>query len=384
MLTKQMTLFTLFGFKVRIDLSWIFLAVLVTWSLAQGFFPNFYMGLKADTYWWMGVFGALGLFGSIIFHELFHSLVARKYGMPMKEITLFIFGGVANMEDEPPNAKAEFLMAIAGPLSSFALALGAYGLSRLAILNLRLFPVFAVLSYLSWINVLLAIFNLVPAFPLDGGRVLRAALWQWKKNINRATRIASGIGSGFGIFLIVSGIYFLISGAFIGGLWWALIGMFLWSASRMSYQRLLLSQAFRGEPVRRFMKSDPVTVPRSVTLDDFVDDYVYKHHFKMFPVSENGNSPQCITVRDVKSIPRDEWSDYTVGEVAHSCSSDNSIQAGEDAMHALSKINTSNNSRLMVLDEQKNLVGILALKDLLRFLSLKLDLEKDELESITT
>ena len=163
----RLTLFRLLGFEVRLDASWLILAVLVTWSLARGYFPSTAPGLAAETYWWMGVVGAVGLFASIVLHELAHSVVARRYGLPMRGITLFIFGGVAEMEDHPPTPKAEGLMAIAGPIMSYALALLCYLLYLAASGGgLPAAPV-AVLGYLGFINAVLATFNLNPVFPLD-------------------------------------------------------------------------------------------------------------------------------------------------------------------------------------------------------------------------
>jgi CBS domain-containing protein len=237
-----------------------------------------------------------------------------------------------------------------------------------------------VVGYLSWLNLILAIFNLIPAFPLDGGRVLRSALWSWKNSLRWATRIASRIGSGFGIFLVVMGVFAIVSGGFVGGMWWVLIGMFVLSASKMSYQRLLMRQVFEGEPVRRFMRSDPVAVPPSITIDQLVEEYIYKYHFKMFPVSENHEPVSCVTTRQVKEIPRTEWDQHTVREIATPCSSENTVAEDTDAMKALSRINRTKNSRLMVVDKNNQLVGILSLKDLLQFLSLKLDLEDEVLE----
>ena len=185
----------------------------------------------------MGVCGALGLFGSIVFHELCHSLVARRYGLPIKGITLFIFGGVAEMEDEPQNPKTEFLMAAAGPASSVLLFLIFHGLS-MATENAWPTVVNGVISYLGWINGTLAIFNLLPAFPLDGGRVLRSALWKYKDDLRWATLVASRTGSLFGFGMIFLGILSLLRGNFIGGVWWFVIGMFLRNTSQMSYRNL--------------------------------------------------------------------------------------------------------------------------------------------------
>ena len=381
MFGKQITLFKLLGFEVRIDLSWIIIAVLITWSLAQGVFPSYYKGLSTATYWWMGALGALGLFGSIIFHELCHSLVARKFGLPMRGITLFIFGGVAEMEDEPPSPKAEFFMAIAGPIVSIIIGFLCLGIYFLG--NGGGWPQFVIgiFAYLGFINLILAAFNLLPAFPLDGGRVLRSALWHWKDNLRWATRISSSIGSGFGLLLIALGIVSVIRGAFIGGIWWALIGMFLRNASRMSYQRLLMRRALEGEHIQRFMESNPVTVPPSISIDQLVENYIYKYHFKMFPVVKDEKLVGCVTTRDVKEIPQEEWKQHTVEEISKSCSSGNTIAPDADATEALSTMHRTGNSRLMVTEDNR-LVGIIALKDLLEFLSLKFDLETEELKNI--
>lgn len=372
MFGNRITLFKLLGFEVRIDASWLLLALLVTWSLAKGVFPGSYKAAES-TYWAMGVFGALGLFLSIIFHELCHSLVATRYGIPMKGITLFIFGGVAEMDDEPPSAKAEFLMAIAGPLSSLALGLTFYGVTY-AGRNLG-WPgsISTVTSYLGLINFVLAGFNLLPAFPLDGGRVLRSMLWGWKGNLRWATRISSSIGSTFGILLIVMGIFGLFRGNFIGGLWWLMIGLFLRNAAQMSYSQVLARKVLEGEKVRRFMVPDPITVSRALTLEEFVNDYVYRYHFKMFPVVSFDRLVGCITVRQAAEVPREEWRDHTVGEIAGACTPDITVGPDEDAVRALAKMSRTTNSRLLVVEGDR-LVGIVTLKDMLRFLSLKLEL----------
>ncbi len=376
MFDRGIKLFRLMGFEVKADLSWIVLAFLVAWSLSTGLFPMQVKDLSTGTYWMMGILGAAGLFVSIILHEFSHSVVARKRGMPMKGITLFIFGGVAEMEDEPPEPGTELMMAAAGPLASIAIALTFYGLYSIGADGLISAPARAVIGYLALINALLAGFNLVPAYPLDGGRVLRAILWAVKKDIHWATRVSSAVGSAFGFFLIFMGILNIFRGNFIGGMWWVLIGMFLNSAARMSYQRLITRRALEGEPVRRFMSENPVTVPPSMTVDRLVEEAIYRHHHKMYPVvSEDGRLVGCISTRDVKSVPRDEWARKTAGDLSSSCSPDNTIAPDEDATKALSAMNRSRESRLMVVDHGR-LVGILALKDLLDFLSLKVDLEE--------
>ena len=224
---KGYRLFRIFGFDIKLNLTWLMLALLITWTLGAGLFPADYPGLSPRTYWWMGVAGAIGILFSIVFHELSHSLVARRFGLRIRGITLFIFGGVAEMEEEPASPKVEFLMAVAGPLASLLLAFIFYQFEQLAIALDWHTAVLGVTHYLVMLNIIVAIFNLVPAFPLDGGRMLRAALWQWKKDLLRATYIASQFGLGFGLVLIIMGGLSFIQGNFIGGMWWILIGAFV-------------------------------------------------------------------------------------------------------------------------------------------------------------
>jgi Zn-dependent protease/CBS domain-containing protein len=371
---KRFKLFKMFGFQISIDLSWIIIAILIAWSLSTGVFPFEYKNLSTRTYWIMGAIGAIGLFISIILHEFSHSIVARLHGMPMKGITLFIFGGVAEMGDEPPSAKAEFWIAVVGPLSSIAIAFIFYGLYRLGAHINWPEPVNGVIVYLAMINGLLAAFNLVPAFPLDGGRILRSALWGWKKNLRRATRIASAIGGGFGILLIILGVLRVVGGNFVGGMWLFLIGMFIQSAAKMSYQQLITRKALEGEPLQRFMNTNPVVVPASATVTQLVEDYVYRHHFKMYPVV-NEKLEGCVTTKQIKEVPRKEWPQITAGELAQKCTSENTITPQTDAVQALSQMRRNHASRLMVVEDGK-LVGIIALKDMLEFLSLKIELDE--------
>lgn len=376
MFGRRITLFRLLGFSVRIDLSWVIIAALVTWSLATDVFPHRHRDLSVETYWLMGAAGAIGLFVSIIFHELCHSLVARRFGLAMKGITLFIFGGVAEMDEEPESAKVEFMMAVAGPLSSIFLAFCFLAIHRLGKTMEWPVPASGVVGYLGLINIALAAFNLAPAFPLDGGRILRAALWSWKNNIRWATRTASRIGSGFGMVLIMMGLLSVLRGNLIGGIWSFLIGMFLRGAAGMSYKQLITRQALHGEPVSRFMEPEPIAVPPSASVEDFIENYVYKYHFKMFPIVEDDKLVGCVSTRQVKDIPRSEWSRRTVADVATQCSIENTISWNADSLEAISKMNRSGASRLIVLDGDR-MVGIVSLKDMLKFLSLKIELEEE-------
>ncbi len=375
MFERRIKLFKLMGFEVGIDPSWIILAVLVAWSLSTGYFPFEVQGLSMRTYWIMGFVGAAGLFASIIAHEFCHSLMARRSGMEMKGITLFIFGGVAETGAEPPSPMDEFLIAVVGPVSSLLMAGVFYGLQDYATGADWPQTVGGVLGYLGMINLYLALFNLAPAFPLDGGRILRAVLWGWKGSLRRATRISSRIGSGFGVALIIFAVMQVLGGNFVGGMWLALIGMFIRGAARMSYRQLVTRRVLEGEPLQRFMTRDPVSVKPDLSISTFVDDYVYRHHHKLYPVTAGPKLLGCVSTAQLKELPREKWDRTKVGDIALECTDANTVGPGADAVEALSRMNRGRRSRLLVVEEGR-LLGMITLKDLLAFLSLKIELEE--------
>lgn len=376
MFEKKIRLFNLLGFEVKLDASWIILAVLISWTLATGYFPYHYPYLHPNQYWTMGIIGALGLFISIVLHELSHAIIARRFGIPMRGITLFIFGGVAEMDDEPKSAKSELYMAIAGPIASIIIGYIFHLILKYAAAPDWPLTTLGVISYLRWINWILAAFNLLPAFPLDGGRVLRSILWMWKKNLRWATRIASSIGSTFGFLLSIFGVMQFFAGSVLSGIWWLLIGIFLNKASQMSYQRVLLNQAFQGIPVSKFMQTNVVTVNPELLIGELVENYIYHHHFTFFPVVDNGRLMGYISTAAVKNIPREQWSNRHVKEVMHPYSPTNTISPDTDVMKAINLMSAGQNTKLLVA-EQGKLAGILTLKDLFGFIAVKTDLEGD-------
>jgi Zn-dependent protease len=371
---KRLTLFRLLGFRVQVEWTWLFVAAWLTWSLAVNVFPTQVGGQTKAGYWWMGAIGALGLFSSIVFHELCHSLVARRYGLPIKGITLFIFGGVAELEDEPSSPRAEFLMALAGPASSLSLAASFLGLRRAGLAVGLPVSVLGVLRYLAMINGSLAGFNLLPAFPLDGGRVLRAALWRWQNNVLWATRVASWVGSLLGNIMLGLGMIVAFIGSFISGSWLIVVGLYLRSASRESYHQMSVRHVLRGEPLVRLMEPAPVVVPVEVSLTSLVQDYVYRHKFKTFPVVDDGRLVGCVRAQALSRFPREEWETHTVRDVAEDCSAENTIAGSADAMRALTQMSESGTGHLMVVDGER-LIGVVTLNTLLRLLSTRLGLD---------
>jgi Zn-dependent protease len=375
MFGRAFPLFRLFGFTVKADPSWLIVVVLVVWTLARGTFPQTTPGLAPATYWVMAVLGAIGLFGSIVLHELGHSLVARQFDVPIRGITLFIFGGVAELEREPPTAKAEFWVAVGGPLVSVLIGGVSLVIWFVATATGWPPPIRAFFGFLAWINLVLVAFNMIPAFPLDGGRVLRSLLWATKGSLRWATKVTSTIGSLFGLFLIGLGILFLLNGVIFQGIWFVLIGMFLRAAASASYQQLLVRRALEGEPVHRFMTRDPVTAPAEITLRELVEDYIYRHHYKMFPVVDaEGRLIGCISTSQVKSVPREDWESTTVGEVAEQCSGRNTISPFADAMSALSRMQRLGVSRLMVTEGDR-VVGMFSIRDVMKLMELRVELD---------
>ncbi len=378
MFGRRIDLISIFGVTLRLDPSWFVVAVLISWWLADSSFPALHPGLGPVTYWIMGVTGALGLFGSVVLHEFGHALMARRFGLSIRGITLFFFGGVAEMESEPPNPTAEFLVAIAGPAVSLGIGVGCALINFFVLSGVKTPAASGVVGYLAFINIVLVAFNMMPAFPLDGGRVLRSVLWAWKGDVGWATSITSKIGSGLGVMLMILGVFQIIGqNNLIGGIWTLLIGVFIRNAARMSYRQLLLRSSLQGEPVRRFMQTEVVAVPRAISVSELVEKFIYKHHFKLFPVVDAGKLVGCVTTEQIKQLPRSEWDRQSVGAICQPCSNANTISPTHDATEALSKMSRTGLSRLMVVEEGQ-LVGIITLKDLLRFLALKAELEGSE------
>ena len=363
----------MFGFEVNVDVSWLLLGVLIAWTLAGSVFPDVTPGLTPGRYWVMAGFATAGLLMSIVFHETAHSLVARHYGLPIRGITLFIFGGVAEMTAEPNRPRDELLMAAAGPVASLLLAAICYAL---------LFPLAAwdgplaaagVLWYLALINFMLALFNLVPAFPLDGGRILRAALWSWRGDLVWATRIAAGAGNLFGALLIVLGLIEILQGDLVGGIWRFLVGMFLRGAASASLDETLAHRLLSGLPVARIMNVDPITVTSGASVQEFIDDYVYRYHHRWFPVVDDGTVVGSMAMQQAASVERTLWPSIRVGQIMRPFSPDDAIEPDTDAFAALMQMRRTGQSRLVVLHHGR-LFGMVSSRDLLDILSLDQEL----------
>lgn len=373
MFTNKIDLFTILGFRVSLDLTWFILAILIVWSLAGGYFPSVIEGIGTGTAVAMGIAGALGLFISIILHEFSHAIVARRYDIPIKGITLFIFGGVAEMEDEPPSAKSEFLMAIAGPIMSFVLALLFQSIAMALPGAADESPLVALFAYLALINAVLAIFNLVPAFPLDGGRVLRAAIWWWTGDLGRATRIGAGTGRFLGSVLVALGFLNALTGNFVAGMWQALIGLFIIGAARSTETRMTMTSLLEDIPVRRLMVAHPIAVPDDTPVDYLIENYFYRFNHKVFPVLRDGVLMGCVRLDDVGRVPPEERARRTAGDILAADSAARTVGPDTPVLEAMNVMQAHNVSRLMVA-EAGELVGMLTMRDIVAHVGIRREL----------
>jgi Zn-dependent protease len=369
MLNNSFRLFTIRGIEVGIHYSWIIIFVLVTWSLSVYVFPTVPGGprLPALEFWILGAITSLLLFASVLVHELAHSFVAKARGLNPRSITLFIFGGVSNLSGEAKEPSTEFIVAVVGPLMSFALAAITFALASV-ISEPR---AELVLSYLFLINLTLGIFNLVPGFPLDGGRVLRAILWRVTGNIRRATQWAANVGKfvaylmfGYAIYLIV------IENNLVGGVWTAAIAWFLHNAASSSVQQLLFEQRLSRVRAADIITHDDTTVSPDLTIAQLVDVYILPAARRAVPVAEDGHLVGVVTVKDIASVSPEQRGIVTVGRVMGGHDGLHSVQAGTKVLDAFELMGEHDLEQVPVMDGDR-LIGLLTRADVARQLQLR-------------
>jgi Zn-dependent protease/CBS domain-containing protein len=368
-------IFDIFGFKLRIDPSWLLIAALVVWSLSTSYFPEAVTGLSRGEYIALSIIAMFGLFASLIFHELAHSLVARRFGLQVGSITLFIFGGVAELEHEPRDAVSEFWIAIAGPVASLTLAGFAFMIVDYQSPPHEAVSLEAVISYLGMMNLVLAFFNLVPAFPLDGGRILRAALWKYKGDLLWATRIASSFGTVFGMMLILLGALSIFSNMGVGGFWQILIGFFIMSASSASYAQLQMKTILRNQRVASLMTRDPITANASDTLDYLVDKVMLEHNVSFVPVVDGDHLLGYVDTVIVQRIDRENWPSTRLDDVYVPCGPGNTV-AEDMPTEKLFEIMARNGQRKFLISDNSRLSGVISLADMLTYLAIHQGLGK--------
>jgi Zn-dependent protease/CBS domain-containing protein len=353
------------GIEVRIDSSWAVIALLITYSMylrVTLVYPDTPTGEAVA----LGILGAVLFFGSVLVHELAHALVSQARGIRVQDITLFLFGGATRARVESRGPTDEFLIAVVGPLTSGALAVLFWiiaGVGR----DVLPTPLAGTFGYLAWVNLLLAVFNLVPGFPLDGGRVLRSAIWRATGSFARATRIASMSGQAVGWLLVALGVVSLLAGNLAGGIWFAFIGWFLVQAARASYQELQLRHMLRGVEAEDVMARDLLRIPPELSLQDAVDDYFMRYDHGAFPVEEQGRTIGLLTLRGVRRVPRDQWSSQRARDLMVPLG-DQVVVAPDDRMDdVLSKLQDSEAGRVLVVQDGE-VVGIITSSDLTRWL----------------
>ena len=355
-----------FGIPIGLDYSWFLIFGLATWSLAVSYFPERYAGWPTLQYWGLGAAAALMLFASVLLHELGHSLTALAHKVPVRRIRLLIFGGVAEIGDEPPSALAEFLIAIAGPAVSILLA-GAFFVGFwLMRLGGAFEPFIALFGYLAFINLTLSLFNLIPGFPLDGGRVLRAIIWGLSDNLQRATQIAANVGRLVAFGFIGVGVIQMFTGNFGGGLWTAFIGMFLHSAASAELRVQTMRDLLSDRAVAHVMRRNYIAVPGDTTLQGLVNRYLLSGGRGTFVVVKDDGAVGLLSVDRIREVPPAERAFVGAGQVMTPVEQLESVQPDTPLWTALRKMDSSGQRQLPVTFDGRFL-GLLRRDDVLGF-----------------
>jgi Zn-dependent protease/CBS domain-containing protein len=368
------------GIEIGIHYTWLFAFVLFTWIFAQGTFPQRFPNWDQTTYWISGIIISLMIFISVLVHELCHSLVARSRGLKVSSIVLFIFGGVSNIESEPERAWVEFIMSAAGPLSSAIL--GGIFLGIAIVFKSAGYgdtPVFAIIDSLGTINIYLAVFNIVPGFPLDGGRVLRSILWGVTKNLQRATIIAGNVGRVIGWAIILLGIAnifgygFWIFSGFLSGIWMIFIGWFLTSAADNAMREQTLQQQLAGVKVKDVMDRNPECVSPAVSVESIVHESFIQRGRRALPVCNERGLLGIVTLVDVKRLPQERWSNTPVQEIMTKMPSLTTVNENDDLNGALKTLAQNGLNQIPVMSEGR-LAGLLSRADVIRYLQTRQEL----------
>ena len=370
MLKSGIPIGKIFGIPLRLHFSWFFIFAIVTWALSTGYFPDVFGNWSTAAYIIAAATTSLLFFASVMLHELMHSIFAKASGIPVDSITLFIFGGVSRITKEPLTPKMEFKIAIAGPLTSLLLG----GLCWLIwyIVPLSWEYVIAVSFWLGLINIMLGTFNMLPGFPLDGGRVLRALIWWRSGSLQRATHWASNAGRGISFLFILGGVWMIFQGPewWFNGLWLAFIGWFLGNAAAGSYRQLTLQQMLQGHTVSEAMVRGCQEVPAETTLDRLVSEYILISGSRCFVVIENGGLKGIITTDNVKQARREAWADTKVSEVMTPVEKIKKVRPDEDLANVMSLLTEEGINELPVI-EGDSVVGMIRRENLLAFINIR-------------
>ncbi len=362
------------GITIYIHISWIIILVFLTLSLATDWFPQLYKGWSSSTYWIVGLLSALLLFVAVLLHELAHSLVARARGLPVNNITLFIFGGVSNIEEEPKSPGVEFQMAFVGPLVSLLIGIIAY-LLDLAVRNGS--PLDAILGYLAVSNILLGIFNLIPGFPLDGGRVLRSIIWKASGSLRKATRATTIVGQFIAYLFILWGIWQFFGGNILNGIWIGFIGWFLLNAAQSANAQVMLQTMFKGVTVEKVMNHSPAIVPANISLQRLIDEYFLPQGLRSAIVMQGDLLAGLITLGDIRHVPREEWSQTPVGHAMIPLEKLHVVSPEQNLNDVLPLMTGQDINQLPVVQNGR-LVGILSRDAIMRYIEIRRNLDLDK------
>ena len=362
MTRNTLSLFRVRGIEVGIHVSWLIVFGLITWSLATGFLPQALPEITSVEAWIIGATASILLFASVLVHELAHSFVAVSRGLPVHSITLFLFGGVSNLTAESKDPRTEFLIAVVGPLTSFVLAGLAFLLAAIPGLDPRIAVVFA---YLTVVNCLLGLFNLIPGYPLDGGRVFRSIIWKATGNVRRATEIAAAVGQLVGFGFMAWGILRAFDGDVLGGLWTAAIGLFLQNAAGSSVQQLALEQRLRGVRVRDAFSPDPSTVPPGLAVAQVIEDHILRGKRHAAVVADNGRLVGVVTIGDLAKVPPEARDSVTAAEVMTPANRLVTVAPGAGLREAAERLAQHEFDQLPVVEDGRPL-GLLTRADVVR------------------
>jgi Zn-dependent protease len=367
---SSLNLGRIWNIPVGLHTSWFLIFGLLTWSLASGYFPAEYPQLSTSVHWLMGLITSLLFFLSVLAHELGHAFLALRNKIPVRSITLFIFGGVAQIGEEPRSPGAEFRIAIAGPIVSLSLALLFY---VLWILDSNIPLLAAPSNYLLRINLILGLFNMIPGFPLDGGRVLRAIIWKVSGNFQRSTRVASFTGQVIAFGFIGFGVFDIFGGQFFNGLWLVFIGWFLQNAAASAYAQTNMQQSLHGVTVGQVMTRDCVKIPSLISLNQLVEDQVLGSGQRCFFVADNGTFEGLLTLRDISAIPQQKWRFTTTRNAMVPINRLATVSPETDLLSAL-KLMDSNNIAQIPVVEDNELVGVLSREQVVHYIRTRAEL----------
>ena len=352
------------GISIGLDYSWFVIFALLTWMLAGSYYPEEFKNWSPLLYWFMGATTAIMLFASVLLHELGHSVIALWYKVPVRSITLFLFGGVAQIEAEPPSAIAEFFIAVAGPLVSLILAILFHTLQLLAG---GVEPVLGLAKYLAYINLALVLFNLIPGYPLDGGRVLRAIVWAITGDIRRSTLIAASAGRFFAFMLIFAGVWQMFGGNLGGGLWIAFIGWFLDNAASVQIQQVLFRRLLTGHPVSQAMSAQYAIIPEDLRIQKLVDEQIIATGQRSFLVNRDDKTVGLITLHRIKEVPRGEWANTRTAQIMLPMEQLKCVDPDTELWAALELMDRNGFNQMPVVKAQ-HVVGMLSREDVITFL----------------